>query len=120
MHTSVSTEVPAPASAPAPAHKDVRAVDLGAIPWNLPWALIDEFQAAAILHQSVKVLRRQRHEGVGPRFLKLNGCTVRYKVADLQSFLDAQPTGGGVAPGSQPRRGPGRPRNGASKQAPAA
>jgi hypothetical protein len=87
-----------------------RRVDLSAIPWNVPWALLDEHEAAAVLRQSVKVLRRQRHEGCGPKFLKINGCTVRYRVSDLQAFLADQPTGGGVQPGATERRGPGRPR----------
>ena len=100
--TCVSTEVPA---LPVPARKPV---DLSTIPWGVPWALLTEHEAAAVLHQSVKVLRRQRGEGVGPRFLKVNGCTVRYKISDVQAFITAQPTGGGAA--GEPRRGPGRPR----------
>jgi hypothetical protein len=111
--TCVSTE-PQPPAAVAPAQADAkkrgRQVDLSAIPWNIPWALLDEHEAAAVLHQSVKVLRRQRHEGVGPRYTKLNGCTVRYKLADLQAWLASQPTGGGTLPGTRERRGPGRPR----------
>lgn len=108
MNTCVSTEVSAPA--PADARKRDRQIDLGAIPWNIPWALLDEHEAAAVLHQSVKVLRRQRHEGGGPRFTKLNGCTVRYKLADLQAWLAIQPTGGGALPNTCARRRPGRPR----------
>lgn len=87
-------------------------VDLAAIPWSTPWALITEHEAAAVLHQSVKVLRRQRHEGVGPVFVKLNGITVRHKLADLEPFLEAQPRGGGrsTADGDPLRCRPGRPR----------
>ena len=105
------SEVPTFAPAPLPVGKTAP-VDLATIPWDIPWALLTEHEAAAVLHQSVKVLRRQRHEGVGPLFLKLNGCTVRYKLADLQAFLGAQPTGGGctAAASTQHRRRPGRPR----------
>lgn len=104
----------APATTPQRASAAGRAVDLAKIPWNVPWAMLDEHEAAAVLHLSVKVLRRQRHEGVGPRFRKLNGSTVRYRVSDLQEFLDSQPCGGGGVPGEHARRGPGRPRKDAA------
>jgi hypothetical protein len=109
-NTCVSERVPEaglPARTAAPGGRN-RSVDLATIPWNVPQALLDEHETAAVLHQSVKVLRRQRSEGVGPRYIKLNGCTVRYRLADLQSFLAAQPTGGGVA--TEAKRGPGRPK----------
>ncbi len=100
-------------SAPAPGRsvrqpKTEQQVDLTTIP-TLPWALVNEFQAAAVLALSVKTLRRQRHEGVGPKFVKLNGATVRYRVGDLQTWLAAQPTFGGVLPGQRERMRPGRP-----------
>ncbi len=109
------TSVPAGTLIPAPPASTSRAgaereIDLTKIPWNVPWAMLDEHEAAAVLRVSVKLLRRQRHEGVGPRFTKLNGCTVRYKLSDLQAWLESQPTGGGAVPGTRERRGPGRPR----------
>lgn len=112
MNTDIGVSAGVPEVLPASASRSAgasRRVDLSAIPWNLPWALLDEHEAAAVLRQSVKVLRRQRHEGGGPKFLKINGCTVRYRVSDLQAFLAEQPTGGGTAASGQ-RRGPGRPR----------
>jgi len=112
--TCVSAGVPAPIPAPATStlRGAGRAVDLATIPWDIPWAMLDEFEAAAVLHVSVKLLRRQRHEGVGPRFRKLNGASVRYRVSELQEFLDKQPSGGGGVPDIRLRRGPGRPRKG--------
>ena len=83
------------------------AVDLAAIPWNCGWALVDEFQAAAVLGLSPKTLRNYRLNNQGPRFIKLNGSAVRYRIADLQGYIDAQPSGGGD---QQQRRAPGRPR----------
>ena len=66
--------------------------------------------AAAALSLTVKLLRRLRCEGRGPRFRKLNKVTVRYEI-DLQAFLAVQPTGGGAAiAGDKPRRSPERPR----------
>lgn len=111
----MNTDTCVPAGVPAPALASAsrgagRAVDLAAIPWNIPWALLDEFEAAAVLRVSVKLLRRQRHEGVGPRYRKLNGSSVRYRMSDLQEFLENQPCGGGGVPDERVRRGPGRPR----------
>jgi hypothetical protein len=91
------------AQAPACDH----AVDLSAIPWDCPWALIDEYQVAAVLGQAPKTLRNYRMNNVGPKYLKLNGYSVRYRIGDLQRYIDGQPSGGG---GKQERRGPGRPR----------
>ncbi len=112
---NTDTSVPAGTTTAAPPASTLRAgaereVDLTKIPWNVPWAMLDEHEAAAVLHVSVKLLRRQRHEGVGPRFRKLNGSTVRYRVSDLQEFLEQQPCGGGGVPGDRIQRGPGRPR----------
>jgi predicted DNA-binding transcriptional regulator AlpA len=85
-------------------------VDLSAIPWNCPFAMLNEYQAGAVLGLGVKVLRRRRADGTGPKYVKLNGFSIRYKLADLQAWLASQPTGGGAAPGARERRGPGRPR----------
>jgi len=72
--------------------------------------MLDEHQVAAVLGQSVRTLRNHRLNNTGPRFIKLNGCTVRYRIGDLQVFIESQPAGGGATAGSQPRRGPGRQR----------
>lgn len=112
--TSANTEVSAPAPrAAAPATKakaTSQEVDLCTIPWKCEFAMLNEFQAAAVLGLGVKVLRRRRADGGGPRFTKLNGCSVRYKLGDLQSWIAEQPAGGGAATTDRARRGPGRPR----------
>ena len=92
------------------ARKSDRTVDPSSIPWNIPQALLNEFQAAAITGMSVKWLRRQRCLGTGPRFRKLSGATVRYRLADLLAWVEAQPAGGVSLPNEGERRGPGRPR----------
>jgi hypothetical protein len=48
--------------------------------------LIDEKEAAALLHVSVKSLQVWRVRGGGPRFVKLGRC-VRYAMADLDTFV---------------------------------
>jgi hypothetical protein len=97
-------QIPVIGGAQTPAHG--HAVDLAAIPWGCAWALVDEFVVAAALGLSVRTIRNYRLNNVGPRFIRLNGCAVRYRLGDLQAFLEAQPSGGGT----QLWRGPGRPR----------
>jgi hypothetical protein len=104
----MDTNLTAPSDTPKLASSHT--VDLAAIPWACPWALIDEHQVAAVLGQAVQTLRNHRGTGNGPRFIKLNGSTVRYRIGDVQAFIEGQPSGGGSLPGAQPRRGPGRPR----------
>jgi hypothetical protein len=78
----------------------VAQVDLGRI-LNLPGtALLNEYQTAAVLNVSVRVLRDWRVKNIGPKYLKINNRVVRYKLADTFSYRDAQPTGG---EGSTPR-----------------
>ena len=48
--------------------------------------LIDEKQAAALLHVSVKSLQGWRYRGGGPGFVKL-GRSVRYAMTDLEDFV---------------------------------
>lgn len=67
---------------------------------NLPWRLVDEFEAAAMLGISVKFLRHQRQLNRPPRYRKLNGTTVRYKLSDLEAYVASQP-GGGEAGGRE-------------------
>lgn len=50
--------------------------------------LIDEKQAAALLHVSVKSLQGWRYRGGGPEFVKL-GRSVRYEMSDLEDFVQA-------------------------------
>jgi hypothetical protein len=99
--------ITAPASSPAGTPK--RPVDLSTIP-TVAWAPLNEYEAAAVTGHSVKTLRRLRQEGTGPRFTKLNGCTVRYKLGDLWAYLEAQPKGGGATASDKAKRCAGRPR----------
>jgi hypothetical protein len=49
--------------------------------------LLDEKQTARIMAVSVAALRRWRHEGRGPRFIKCERC-VRYDLLSLKTFLE--------------------------------
>jgi hypothetical protein len=60
-----------------------------------PATLRDERFTANRLGVSVETLRTWRKRGVGPRYRKLGRC-VRYSLADLDAFVEAQPTGGGA------------------------
>lgn len=59
-------------------------------------AFRDERSTAALLGVSVETLRTWRKLNRGPRFRKLGRC-VRYRIADLEAFVEASPSGGGVA-----------------------
>jgi hypothetical protein len=72
-----------------------RFVNLAEIP-TVPFAMVDERTCAAILGRSVKAVQRDRQLGIGCRFRKLNGRTVRYRLGDIFAFLDSQPQGGGM------------------------
>lgn len=82
-------------------------VDFGAIP-TVSYAMVDEHVYAAIRDCSEKVIQRERQEGTGCKYKRIGGRTIRYKIGDIMSFLEAQPGGGG---GNIPiaKRGPGRP-----------
>jgi hypothetical protein len=76
---------------------------------NLPGrALLDERQAAAVLHVSVRVLQDWRIQNSGPKYIKINGKTVRYRLCDLEAYQDAQPTGGEGSGPHKARRTPGK------------
>jgi len=98
------------AAEPAPTQAAAPTADLDGIPWNYPLALLNEFQVAAIRNASVKVLRRERCEGTGPRFRRINGRTVRYRLGDVLAWIEAQPVGGGTTPDRHDHRATGRPR----------
>lgn len=48
---------------------------------------VDEHEAAGILGLKVATLQKWRWEGTGPKFLKV-GRLVRYRLSDLNEFLD--------------------------------
>jgi hypothetical protein len=90
--------------------KSKRTVDLATIPC-VPFAWLDECEYAAIRGCSLKTVQRERTQNIGCPYKKINGRTIRYKLADITAFLESQPGGGGNAPTA--KRGPGRPRKAA-------
>jgi len=54
-----------------------------------PEPLLTEIQAAELLNLSTRTLQSWRIKGGGPRFLKL-GRAIRYRVADLNEWLEAR------------------------------
>lgn len=55
---------------------------------NFDLELVDEKTAARILGFSVKSLQNRRWKGLPPQFLRLGRC-IRYRLSDLQDYLDA-------------------------------
>ena len=53
-----------------------------------------ETEVADYLKVSVSALRKWRTQGCGPRFLKLNGTSVKYRPEDIEAWLESCPTGG--------------------------
>jgi len=53
-----------------------------------PGDLVDEREAAAILSTEVRTLRNWRTLGKGPVFCKIGERMVRYRQADLASFVN--------------------------------
>jgi excisionase family DNA binding protein len=51
--------------------------------------VLNELEAAARLGLSHRTLQMWRVRGIGPRFLKV-GRAVRYRLADLEAWLEAQ------------------------------
>ena len=50
--------------------------------------LMKEGEAASYLRVTAKTLRQWRWKGGGPRYVKLRGKMVRYKLADLDAFIE--------------------------------
>jgi hypothetical protein len=87
-----------------------RPIDLTQVP-AVPWAWVDEHVYAAIRGCSVKVLQNERRLNTGCPFRRINGTTIRYKVGDINAFMESQPGGGGSEkPIRPPVHTPGRPR----------
>lgn len=58
--------------------------------------LAKEDEVADFLGVAVATLRKWRHFGSGPRFIKIGGTAVRYSWDNVQEWICAQSTGGGV------------------------
>lgn len=99
----------ADSTALATTSKPNRKVDLASIP-TVPFAWVDEHVYAAIRGCSVKVVQRERQEGIGCPYKKINGRTVRYRIGEIMAFLERQPGGGEDISAPQPKRAVGRPR----------
>jgi hypothetical protein len=54
---------------------------------------VDERQVAAQLHVKPGTLRKWRLLGRGPEFVRV-GRSVRYRVDDVEAWLDSRPRGG--------------------------
>jgi predicted DNA-binding transcriptional regulator AlpA len=61
--------------------------------------LLDETEFDLAYGVPVKTLRGMRLRGSGPVFLKL-GSSVRYRVSDIEAWLDRLPRGGAGVPSS--------------------
>lgn len=59
--------------------------------------LVDAKEVSEYLGKTVQALAVWRMKGLGPRFLKLENGSVRYRWSDVDEWLDAQETGGGAA-----------------------
>jgi hypothetical protein len=54
--------------------------------------LLDPPEAAALLRVRVTTLSKWRHFRTGPKYLKIHGQLVRYRLGDLLDFVAAQPS----------------------------
>lgn len=52
--------------------------------------LVDEREAARILGVTPRCLQARRYRGEPPSHVKLGSRTVRYSLADLRDYIDAQ------------------------------
>lgn len=57
-------------------------------------ALVDAKKVGAYLDRPVQTLAIWRMKGLGPRFIKFENGSVRYRWADVDAWIDAQETGG--------------------------
>ena len=49
---------------------------------------MDEKEAARMLGFSRAWMQYRRYHGGGPPFVKINNCAVRYRVADLEAWIE--------------------------------
>lgn len=50
---------------------------------------VNEKQAATYLSLSVQTLRNWRCQGCGPRYFRISNRAIRYRVGDLEEFLQS-------------------------------
>ena len=89
-----------PISTTAPLPAAIRAELSAAMPPSAatlaPDDLVDEREAADILHAKVQTLRNWRWRGEGPRYRKIGARMVRYRRRDLEAFIEGT-AGDGIA-----------------------
>lgn len=51
--------------------------------------LLTEHDVSDQLKVSTKTLQRWRHTGIGPRFVKIAGTTIRYPEPDVENFIQS-------------------------------
>jgi hypothetical protein len=54
---------------------------------STPCGLLSSARAAAWLSVSPQALKRWRHEGGGPPFVRFSHKTIRYRIDDLEAFV---------------------------------
>lgn len=59
--------------------------------------LVNEHMVASLAGVSVQTVRRWRREKQAPPFVVISRHCIRYRVTDLQSWLDSLPAWGGSA-----------------------
>jgi predicted DNA-binding transcriptional regulator AlpA len=55
--------------------------------------LLSPSETAAYLNVSEKTVKAWRRRRTGPKYILINGQLVRYRIADLDSWLDARTVG---------------------------
>ncbi len=53
------------------------------------YVLVDADEAARLLSVTPRTLGQWRYKGIGPTYLKLGGKIVRYRLSDLQAFIES-------------------------------
>ncbi len=57
--------------------------------------LLTDLEVARYLRVSVALVRRWRVLHAGPKFIKVGGALVRYRMEDVDAYLEACRSGGG-------------------------
>ncbi len=55
-----------------------------------PRPLLDEKQAAHFLGWTPRTMQQRRFHGDGPQFVRVAARTIRYRVEDLEAFVEAR------------------------------
>ncbi len=70
---------------------------------NLQAEVLRPYEAALYLGVTLDMLQRWRTDGIGPRFLPWGRRTVRYRMKDLDEWLESQRTAGNTAEAARMR-----------------